>query len=71
MEVCIKYREECTVSIENFISFYVGMVNGDIFGLLECDAIEFIGQTEYTFDDVGKFEIGAQHLGIEIIFAQF
>ena len=43
------------------------MIDGDVLVLLEGDAIEAVGKTEHTADDLVELEVRAQHLGIEII----
>ena len=66
MEVGIEDCQEGTVLIEHLVSLHIWMVDGDVLVLLEGDAIQAIGQTKHTIDHLGEFEIGTQHLSVDI-----
>ena len=68
MEVCIEHSQIAAVLVEHLVGLDVRMINGDILVLLECDTIEFVGQTEHTVYHLRQFEVGAQHLSIQVIF---
>ena len=42
------------------------MIYWNIFIFFKSNAVQAIGQSKYAIDDLSEFEIGAQHLGIEI-----
>ena len=67
MEVGIEDGEERTVLIKDFVSLDVRVIDGDVLILLERDAIQLIGQSEDAIDDVFQFEVGTQHLGINVV----
>ncbi len=49
MEICIEYGEIASVVIKHLVGFYVWMIDGNVFVFAESDAVEFIGESEYTF----------------------
>ena len=67
-EVGIEHGQIRSVTVENFVSLDVGMVNGDVVVGLEGDAIQAIGQSEHAIDNLREFEIRAQHFAIEVVF---
>ena len=67
MEVGIEHSEERAVLIEHLVSLDVRMIDGNVLVLLECDAIQLIGQSEDTVNHPLQFEIRTQHLGIDVV----
>ena len=47
------------------------MIHLDVLVLAECDAVEPVGKSEYSFYDLVKFEVRPKHLGVDIVFSQF
>ena len=70
MEIGIEDGQIGTVLIEHLVGFHVGMINGDVLVLLEGDAVEAVGEAEHAVDNLRQFEVGTQHLGIDIVFLQ-
>ena len=46
------------------------MIDGDVIVLFEGNAVQAVCQSEDAVDDLRQFEIGSQHLGIDIVFLQ-
>ena len=68
MEVGIEDSEIRAVFVEHLIGLHIRMVYWYILVLLEGDAIKTVGQSEHSVDNLREFEIGPEHLSIEIIF---
>ena len=67
IEVGIEHSQIRAVAVEHLVGLHVGMIDGNVAILLECDAIQTIGQSEHAVDDLVELEVRTQHLGIEII----
>ena len=67
MEVGIEDGEERAVLIKDFVSLHVRMIDGNVLVLLKRDAIQLIGQSEDAINNSLQFEVGTQHLGIDVV----
>ena len=68
MEIGIEHSQIASVLVEHLVGFHVGMIHRDILVLLERDAIQAVGQSEHTVYHFRQLKIGAQHLGIQVVF---
>ena len=67
-EIGIEYSQIAAVLVEHLVCFHVGMVYGYVLVLLEGDSVEFSCQTEHAVDHLVELQVGAQHLGVEVVF---
>ena len=68
MEVGIEYSQIAAVLVEYLVCLYIRVIDWDVLALLERDAIQAVSQSEDTFDDIFQFEVGPEHLSIQIVF---
>ena len=67
-EIGIEYSQIAAVLVVHLVCFHVGMVYGYVLVFLEGDSVEFSCQTEHAVDHLVKLQVGAQHLGVEVVF---
>ena len=67
-EVGIEYSQIASVFIKYLVCLDVWVVYRYLFVLLKGDAIQFVGESEYTVYHFVQLEIRAKHFCIEIIF---
>lgn len=63
-EVGVDDSEEGTVTVNDLIGPYIGMIDRDFIVFPECDTVETGGESENSVNDVAEFEIGSQGLFI-------
>ena len=66
-EVGIEYGEIAAVLVEYLVCLHVWMVYRNILVLLEGDAVELVGKTEYAVYHLVELEVWAEHLCIQVI----
>ena len=58
VEVGVEHSQVASVLVENLVGFHVRMIDGNVLVFLECDAIQAVGQSEDSLDDVLQLEVG-------------
>ena len=66
-EVCIEYCQIAAILIEYLVCLDIRMIDRDVLVLLEGDAVELVGKTEYAINHLIELEIRTKHLCIEIV----
>ena len=66
MEIRIQYGEETSVFIQHFVSIHIFVIYRDIRVLMKRDAIQFGSQSEDSRFHFAQFEVGAEHLFVNI-----
>ena len=66
-EIRVEHGQERIILIAHLPSLYVGVIDRYVLTQVEGDAIETGGQSEDTLLDAAQFEVGPQHLGIDVI----
>ena len=67
VEVGVEYGQVRTVLVEHLVGLHVGMVDGNVLVLLERDAVQPVGQSKHALDDLRQFEVGSQHLCVQVV----
>ena len=65
VEVGIEYGQIASVAVQDLVGLDIGVVDRDIFALMERDTIQGSGQSEHAPDDIFQLEVRTEHLSVD------